>query len=106
MAKLYFYYSSMNAGKSTNLLQASFNYRERGMRTMLWTAALDDRYRPGTITSRIGLEAEASVFGANTDLRGAVLERVDLSSVRLEETRLDLTGAIRLAESHGALVEL
>ena len=44
MAKLYFYYASTNAGKSTNLLQADFNYRERGMATMLWTAALDDRY--------------------------------------------------------------
>src|SRR3546814_1172887 len=44
MAKLYFYYSSMNAGKSTTLLQSSFNYRERGMETMLWTAAIDDRY--------------------------------------------------------------
>jgi thymidine kinase len=75
MAKLYFYYSSMNAGKSTNLLQASFNYRERGMQTMLWTAAIDDRYRAGTITSRIGLEAEASVFAADTDLRAAVEAR-------------------------------
>ncbi|WP_294391031.1 thymidine kinase [uncultured Sphingomonas sp.] len=72
MAKLYFYYASMNAGKSTVLLQASFNYRERGMRTMVWTAAVDDRYRPGTITSRIGLEAEAHVFAAETDLRGAI----------------------------------
>jgi thymidine kinase len=72
MAKLYFYYASMNAGKSTELLQASFNYRERGLRTMLWTAALDDRYRPGTITSRIGLEAEAHVFAEETDLRAAV----------------------------------
>jgi thymidine kinase len=45
MAKLYFYYASMNAGKSTNLLQADFNYRERGMATMLWTAALEDRWR-------------------------------------------------------------
>ncbi|QJU58517.1 thymidine kinase [Sphingomonas sp. AP4-R1] len=75
MAKLYFYYSSMNAGKSTNLLQASFNYRERGMQTMLWTAAIDDRYEAGTITSRIGLAAEASVFAADTDLRAAVEAR-------------------------------
>jgi thymidine kinase len=72
MAKLYFYYASMNAGKSTVLLQASFNYRERGMRTMLWTAALDDRYRAGTITSRIGLQADAHVFDAATDLRAAI----------------------------------
>src|SRR3546814_4387993 len=56
MAKLYFYYASMNAGKSTTLLQADFNYRERGMETMLWTAALDDRYGAGQVTSRIGLK--------------------------------------------------
>ena len=62
MAKLYFYYASMNAGKSTNLLQADFNYRERGMRTMLFTAAIDDRFTAGTITSRIGLEAPAIAF--------------------------------------------
>jgi thymidine kinase len=73
MAKLYFYYASMNAGKSTLLLQADFNYRERGMRTMLWTAAIDDRYGRGRIASRIGLEAAASLFGADTDL-GAEIE--------------------------------
>jgi len=72
MAKLYFYYASMNAGKSTVLLQADFNYRERGMATMLWTAAIDDRYRAGTITSRIGLEKEANVFDGDTDLRAAI----------------------------------
>ena len=72
MAKLYFYYSSMNAGKSTTLLQSSFNYQERGMKTMLWTAAIDDRYDPGIITSRIGLQAEASRFGPNTDLRSEI----------------------------------
>jgi len=73
MAKLYFYYSSMNAGKSTTLLQSSFNYRERGMATMLWTAAIDDRYDAGRITSRIGLEAEAHVFASETDLHSAIL---------------------------------
>jgi thymidine kinase len=76
MAKLYFYYASMNAGKSTMLLQASFNYRERGMRTMLWTAALDDRYGAGQISSRIGLEAEAHVFDTTTDLRAAIAAEV------------------------------
>ncbi len=69
MAKLYFYYASMNAGKSTNLLQADFNYRERGMSTMLWTAAIDHRSGAGTISSRIGLFAEARTFEARTDLR-------------------------------------
>lgn len=68
MAKLYFYYASMNAGKSTTLLQADFNYRERGMQTMLWTAALDDRYGAGQITSRIGLLAEAHKFDPDSDL--------------------------------------
>lgn len=68
MAKLYFYYSTMNAGKSTTLLQSSFNYEERGMKTLLLTAALDDRYGVGKITSRIGLEAEAKLFAENTDL--------------------------------------
>ena len=71
MAKLYFYYASMNAGKSTTLLQADFNYRERGMRTVLFTAAVDDRFVPGTITSRIGLEAPAIAFDRDTDLVAA-----------------------------------
>ncbi|WOK37900.1 thymidine kinase [Sphingomonas sp. C3-2] len=72
MAKLYFYYSSMNAGKSTTLLQSSFNYQERGMETMLFTAAVDDRYAPGIIRSRIGLEAAAETFDTATDIRAAV----------------------------------
>lgn len=67
MAKLYFYYASMNAGKSSHLLQADFNYRERGMRTMLWTAALDSR-SAGMVRSRIGLESEARRFHPDTDL--------------------------------------
>lgn len=67
MAKLYFYYASMNAGKSSHLLQADFNYRERGMATMLWTAALDSRSE-GMVRSRIGLESEAHRFAAETDL--------------------------------------
>ncbi len=72
MAQLYFYYGAMNAGKSTTLLQASFNYRERGMTTMLWTAAVDDRSGQGRIGSRIGLEADAHMFGPDTDLFAAV----------------------------------
>ncbi|MFN3946223.1 MAG: thymidine kinase [Allosphingosinicella sp.] len=76
MAKLYFYYASMNAGKSTTLLQADFNYRERGMATMLWTAALDHRAGVGTIASRIGLTAEAHAFEPETDLRRAIEEEL------------------------------
>ena len=72
MAKLYFYYASMNAGKSTILLQSSFNYAERGMRTMLFTAAVDDRHAQGVIHSRIGLEADAIPFDAATDLHAMV----------------------------------
>lgn len=72
MAKLYFYYASMNAGKSTVLLQSSFNYQERGMETMLFTAAIDDRYSRGMISSRIGLEAQANLFDPDTDLRDMV----------------------------------
>ena len=59
MAKLYFYYASMNAGKSTMLLQADFNYRERGMETMLYTAGVDDRAGHGMIDIRIALSAPA-----------------------------------------------
>ena len=73
MAKLYFYYASMNAGKSTTLLQADFNYRERGMRTMLWTADIDARSE-GMVRSRIGLEADAHRFDGATDLFREVME--------------------------------
>jgi thymidine kinase len=66
MAKLYFYYSTMNAGKSTSLLQAAHNYSERGMSTRLFTARLDDR-AGGRIASRIGIEAQAERFDSDTD---------------------------------------
>ncbi len=72
MAKLYFYYASMNAGKSTVLLQSSFNYRERGMHTLLFTAGLDDRAGVGTIASRIGLAAPAQLFEPGLDLFGVI----------------------------------
>lgn len=68
MAKLYFHYSTMNAGKSTLLLQASYNYRERGMDTYLITAKLDDRAGKGRIGSRIGIGAEADAFQPGDDL--------------------------------------
>ena len=72
MAKLYFSYAAMNAGKSTLLLQASYNYRERGMETLLFTAALDDRAGAGVIASRIGVSCEARLFTAADDLFAAV----------------------------------
>jgi thymidine kinase len=72
MAKLYFYYASMNAGKSTILLQTAFNYRERGMEPMLWTAAVHDRSGYGIIDSRIGITAQANAYGPQTDMRAEV----------------------------------
>ncbi|MEL6563524.1 MAG: thymidine kinase [Pseudomonadota bacterium] len=68
MAKLYFHYSTMNAGKSTVLLQAAYNYRERGMEPYLLTAQFDDRAGGGQIASRIGIEAEADTFSTTDDL--------------------------------------
>ena len=67
MAKLYFYYSTMNAGKSTALLQASHNYGERGMRTLVYTAKLDDR-AGGKVASRIGISSDARHFATDRDL--------------------------------------
>ena len=90
MAKLYFYYASMNAGKSTTLLQADFNYRERGMATMLWTAALDDRGGERAIESRIGLHTEAHRFDVGTDLweRVSAAHRVEpLACVLVDEAQ-------------------
>ncbi|HEY0212764.1 MAG TPA: thymidine kinase [Paenirhodobacter sp.] len=78
MAKLYFHYSTMNAGKSTILLQASHNYIERGMRTFLITAGLDQRAGAGRITSRIGISAEAACFDANTDMCTMIRDRLAL----------------------------
>ncbi len=74
MAKLYFYYSAMNAGKTTTLLQSAHNYRERGMRVALLTPRLDHRAGAGVVASRIGLQAEASALDADTDLQ-VLIER-------------------------------
>lgn len=78
MAKLYFYYSAMNAGKTTTLLQSAHNYRERGMRTLIFTPQLDDRYAPGVVASRIGLRADGQVFRAGDDLEAIV--RADIAT--------------------------
>jgi thymidine kinase len=77
MAKLYFYYSSMNAGKSTALLQSSYNYRERGMNTIVLAPELDDRYGAGKVTSRIGIEAEARTFSKDDNLYAIVEQHVE-----------------------------
>ncbi len=72
MAQLYFYYSAMNAGKSTSLLQSAYNYTERGMRPAIFTAALDDRFGKGKVASRIGLESSANLFTPKTDLQDTI----------------------------------
>ena len=68
MAKLYFYYSAMNAGKSTTLLQSAYNYEERGMRVILLTPRVDTRYGEGKITSRIGVQRDALAFDESFDV--------------------------------------
>lgn len=72
MAKLYFYFSAMNAGKTTTLLQSAYNYRERGMRVAILTPKLDDRAGSGTVASRIGLRAEGIAFDRDADLQRVV----------------------------------
>jgi thymidine kinase len=74
VAQLYFYYSAMNAGKSTSLLQSAHNYREQGMQVALYTAAIDDRYGPGIIRSRIGLEETAAQFDSGSDFYRSIAQ--------------------------------
>ncbi len=74
MAQMYFYYSAMNAGKSTTLLQSSFNYRERGMTPLIFTAAIDDRYGKGKVSSRIGLQEDAELFNNTDDLYAQITD--------------------------------
>jgi thymidine kinase len=81
MAKLFFNYSSMNAGKTTILLQSAHNYRERGLTPMLFTPKLDDRYGVGWIKSRIGLQAKARIFTREDDL-------FEIMRTKLEETNI------------------
>ena len=78
MAKLYFYYSAMNAGKTTTLLQSAHNYRERGMRVLILTPALDDRAGDGRVASRIGLAEQGTAFGRDDDLQRLV--RLDIAA--------------------------
>tara|TARA_B100002019_G_scaffold86744_1_gene75134 strand:+ start:294 stop:878 length:585 start_codon:yes stop_codon:yes gene_type:complete len=81
MAKLHFYYSAMNAGKSTALLQANHNYGERGMETLLLTAALDDRAGRGVIKSRIGIETQAVAFEKADNLAEIVRTKAQGQSI-------------------------
>lgn len=97
MAKLYFNYAAMNAGKSTTLLQASFNYRERGMDTIEFTAKIDDRVERGVIASRIGLSKEAHVFDDATNLFEIInRESADMTAacVFLDEAQFLTSGQV------------
>jgi thymidine kinase len=99
MAKLYFYYAAMNAGKSTTLLQAAFNYAERGMETLLLTAAIDNRAGFARIGSRIGLEAQAIPFDRETDLAALVRNRPRVACVLVDEAQfLTRAQVLQLAE--------
>ena len=77
MAQLYFYYSAMNAGKSTSLLQSAYNYQERGMRAEIFTAALDDRFGQGKVASRIGLQSDAHLYNPTTDMLQSIRDLAD-----------------------------
>ncbi|MFA6985620.1 MAG: thymidine kinase [Arenimonas sp.] len=91
MAKLYFYYSAMNAGKTTTLLQSAYNYHERGMRTVILTPKLDDRAGQGVVASRIGLKARALAFAGSDDLlqiiRDDIAARGRLDCVLVDEAQ-------------------
>ncbi|MCW9733125.1 thymidine kinase [Avibacterium sp. 20-15] len=90
MAKLYFYYSTMNAGKSTTLLQSDYNYRERQMNTLVYTAAIDDRFGVGKVTSRIGISQQAKLFHKETDLFADIalhLEQESLHCILVDEAQ-------------------
>jgi thymidine kinase len=91
MAKLYFYYSAMNAGKTTTLLQSAYNYHERGMRTVILTPRLDDRGGAGVVASRIGLKARALAFENDDDLlqiiRADIAARGRLDCVLVDEAQ-------------------
>lgn len=91
MAKLYFYYSAMNAGKTTTLLQSSYNYQERGMRTVIYTPRLDDRAGAGMVASRIGLSATGQPFVSSDDLlelvRADIEQHGDLHCVLVDEAQ-------------------
>ncbi len=95
MAKLYFHYSTMNAGKSTMLLQAAHNYTERGMTTLLLTARLDQRVGEGVIGSRIGIEAKAETYTPETDIYAFMVEHL----AELAKTGTDRPACILIDES-------
>jgi len=91
VAKLYFYYSAMNAGKSTTLLQSAYNYQERGMDTLLFTPSFDNRFAVGTVTSRIGLQANAIPFDDQLDMleytQSAIATNPNIKCILIDEAQ-------------------
>ena len=90
MAKLYFYYSAMNAGKTTHLLQSSYNYRERGMSTLILSPAFDNRYGVGKVASRIGIESPSIIFTEKENilnLTNKLLQDRDINCVLVDEAQ-------------------
>ena len=87
MAKLYFYYSAMNAGKTTHLLQSSHNYRERGMQTLILSSSLDDRFGQGVVKSRIGIESPSIIFGQKENIYQLVEAQDPVNCVLVDEVQ-------------------
>lgn len=98
MAQLYFYYSAMNAGKSTSLLQSAYNYQERGMVVAIYTAALDHRFGLGKVSSRIGLAMDAHVFDGNFNFVAhvsSILAQGRLDCVLIDEAQFLTKAQVR-----------
>ncbi len=98
MAQLYFYYSSMNAGKSTHLLQSSYNYRERNLTTVIYTAKIDDRFSKGKVASRLGIDADALLFDENSQMHDDIKkqnEEVKIDCVLIDEAQFLTTEQVK-----------
>ncbi len=98
MAKLYFYYAAMNAGKSTVLLQSSYNYNERGMDTLLYTPSVDTRYGRGLVVSRIGLKSKAISFDTAFDFYNHIEYRVSQDNFKLACVFIDEAQFLKKAQ--------
>ena len=95
MAKLFFRYSAMNAGKSTSLLQIAYNYEEQGQTVQLFTAGIDDRSGHGSIASRLGIQRQAQVFDATTDFLALLTPQTQLACVLIDESQFLTPAQVR-----------
>ncbi len=87
MAKLYFYYSAMNAGKTTHLLQSSHNYRERGMKTLILSSSLDNRFGSGVVKSRIGIQSPSIIFNQSENIYELVKKQQKVDCILVDEVQ-------------------